>query len=658
MHIITHPDDGTPTCNTHITVTQPASQRRNLKAENIPQVLKDQPQWGVRIGKVPYQPHCPEKKASSTDPSTWGTFDKALEVYEENPTFDGIGRFCSEEDPYQVLDYDGCIDPETGELHDVVTQQQEDLDSYAEISPSGTGLRAIAKARKPGTRCSTKKTPWGAEFAIYEHSKFVTITGRVLGGYTEIREAQEAIDLAYYAAFGEEEKPPPPSEGIGNTLTDSELIERACKSKNGARFRRNHFESDTTGYPSRSEADFAHLADLCFWTGGDKERMVKLFSISALYLPEKGMRYVHRSAKKAIIHHHGGYYLPKKEETPKEVLERVEELEKLWWDKSFPGVGGKTDASIQRALLHVGKRIGTIQDGDLRVSISVRDLAELANCHVNTVLAFTKRAESSGFIRKDTHRAKEEDAAAFILLARLSYDTPYDTEGCVLESVTTSSRSQVADLTTEHYRWRGPVGKGRERALCALEAFGPQTAEELAERLGWSRARDLKARYLEPLAKLGLVEDWDGIWALPGDCCEYQKLQEEVREIAYSTVQDRAKRILSTEGLWVTIVEPSGSVASEEERGRKDRESHARQRAAYRYHLEERRKARERRSEENREITALQNRWDDERAEADGTILELAPAACPEVVDGVVRHDPECACPWCEDGAPGEEEVA
>jgi hypothetical protein len=40
--------------------------------------------------------------------------------------------------------------------------------------------------------------------------------------------------------------------------------------------------------------------------------------------------------------------------------------------QELPRHRGKTDASIQRALLRVGKRIGTIQDGDLRVSISVR----------------------------------------------------------------------------------------------------------------------------------------------------------------------------------------------------------------------------------------------------------------------------------------------
>lgn len=58
------------------------------------------------------------------------------------------------------------------------------------------------------------------------------------------------------------------------------------------------------------------------------------------------------------------------------------------------------------------------------------------------------------------------------------------------------SHTSVSELRTEHYRWRGLVGKGRERALCFLEAFGPMSAKELAQRLGWSRGGDVRQRYL------------------------------------------------------------------------------------------------------------------------------------------------------------------
>ena len=470
---------------------------------------------------------------------------------------------------------------------------------------------------------------------MYEKTRFFTLTGRMFGGHREITEAQEAIDQAYHAAFGEEEKPPPPrgeSEGRGNTLTDSELIELASSSKNGERFRRHHFEGDGTGYPSRSEADFAHLADLCFWTGGDEERMVELFARSALYLPEKGMGYVRRSARKACAKHRGGYFKPKQEKGPnEEVLELVEELERRWWDEEFPGMGGKTMAGMTRALLSEGKRIGTIKPGEgLRVSISVMQLAEIVQCHENTIVNATRRAKDAGILRKDDLNRREEDSGAFILLdPRLACDTPKDTcKERVIGGTTSSSQPPVADLTTDHYRWRGPIGKGRERALCALEAFGPQTDEELAERLGWSRARDLRTRYLEPLEERGLIERQGERWALVGD---YREAQDRVRREPCNTVQLRIRRYYTYEQDGSrrrnSEVVESGSVASEEERERTERERHARKREVFRYYLEERRRAKKRQAEENHEaekrraeedweITELLNRWDEERGEA------------------------------------------
>jgi primase-polymerase (primpol)-like protein len=71
-----------------------------------------------------------------------------------------------------------------------VNRQIEAIGSYTEISPSGRGLKAIARAKKPEKpviRCSTKETPWSDEFAVYEKGRFFTLTGRVFGGYREIR---------------------------------------------------------------------------------------------------------------------------------------------------------------------------------------------------------------------------------------------------------------------------------------------------------------------------------------------------------------------------------------------------------------------------------------------------------------------------------------
>lgn len=650
------------------TPTEDLNQRLNLRAENISRDLKARPQWVVWKGikkpdgktdKVPFQPRYTNRLARTDVPSTWDTFDKAWEVFEKNPRFDGIGYVLSEDDPYVGFDYDNCINSD-GELHEVVSRQVDDLDGYAEISPSGKGLRVIVRAKKPGTRCSTKKTGWDEEFAMYERTRFLTLTGRVLGGHTEVREAQEAVNRAYHAMFGDDQKQPQKTEGRGKVLLgDEELLKLALKSKKGDRFRRHHYDGDSSGYESRSEADLAHLADLCFWTAGDLERMVELFCRSGLYLREKGDRYVRFSASKAVNTHKGGYYSGERRETDPEVLELVEALGDRWWDESFPGVGGKTTAGLIRALISEGKRIGTVVQGaGLRVSISELQLSEIIKCHPNTVGNAAKRAIGLGILERDNLDRREEYSGAFILYdPRLACGTPKDTpsseERCVHRGTTSASRPSVADLTTEHYRWRGYVGKGREQALCAYEAFGFQTDEEMARRFGWSRVRDLRRRYLDKLEELGLIETRGDKRGLVGD---FQRAQDEVRKKKYSTIQLRIKRHFShKEGRRISEVVESGTFASEEERDHSLHESNKRKRQGFRYHLEERRRAAKLQHEERREAarieellreedkTRLLNAWNEETG--------LVEVAWPELVNGVVMHDPDCGCSVCGDEA-------
>ncbi len=267
--------------------------------------------------------------------------------------------------------------------------------------------------------------------------------------------------------------------------------------------------------------------------------------------------------------------------------ELVEALGQTWFENPAKGIGGKTDSSIERALLRKAAEVGTVEPGvGLRVSFSVRALAEEAKCHPNTVVNYTKRAMLAGRLRKDPSTVRGQSGAFVLLDPRLGCDTlnnaPSPVERDVV-GVSQPSHTPVSELRTEHYRWRGLVGKGRERALCFLEAFGPMTSKELARRLGWSRGGDVRRRYLEPLVGLGLVEDrGGGVYALAGD---HRERSEELRRESYSTVQLRVRRVRSVEGLWVHQVAESGMVASEAERDDLDRGRHARQREAYRLRL-------------------------------------------------------------------------
>ena len=75
------------------------------------------------------------------------------------------------------------------------------LDSYAEISPSGDGLKVFIKDNKPGKRCRKAYHEGGIE--IYDLGRFSTVTGRRLQEYpSEVNFRHESLDLVYTSVFG------------------------------------------------------------------------------------------------------------------------------------------------------------------------------------------------------------------------------------------------------------------------------------------------------------------------------------------------------------------------------------------------------------------------------------------------------------------------
>jgi len=156
--------------------------------EKIPPELKALPQWVVwreeiREGKktkVPYQPRNPKRKASSTKPDTWGTFEQALNVAKTNG-FGGIGYVFSVEDPYCGVDLDHCRDPVTGEIAQWAWEIIRRLNSYTEISPSGTGVHILIEGTVPPGG-NSKGLPGGGKVEMYSQGRYFTMTGHHLGG--------------------------------------------------------------------------------------------------------------------------------------------------------------------------------------------------------------------------------------------------------------------------------------------------------------------------------------------------------------------------------------------------------------------------------------------------------------------------------------------
>lgn len=256
----------------------------------LPMGLTEREQWVCwreqerdgRQTKVPVDPNT-GGFASATDPETWGTFDGTRAYAEANGI--GVGFVFTETDPFVGVDLDKCRVPATGTVAEWATEIVGRLDSYTEVSPSGTGYHVIVEGDLPagGNR--------RGDVEMYAHSRYFTVTGEhVEGTPHEIRLRDEALEAVHREfvlgeTAGESEVAPTERETAASAapdLSDAEVLERARSARNGAKFDRL-YRGSTAGYDSNSEADMALCAMLSFWTGGDEGQVDRLFRDSGLY---------------------------------------------------------------------------------------------------------------------------------------------------------------------------------------------------------------------------------------------------------------------------------------------------------------------------------------------------------------------------------------
>jgi len=246
--------------------------------------------------KVPYSPLTSEK-ARVTDPAGWTGYAEAVAAFRERG-YDGIGFVFMKDDPFCGIDLDDCLDPETDEIEPWAQEIIDELDSYTEISPRGTGVHILIRAALPDGRNRRDR------IEMYDHERYFTVTGRHLEDTPRtIEPRQEQLLALRRRSLGE----PPSATGqktphpqIDTELSDQEIIEKATEAKNGEKFQ-HLWNGDKSDYGSASEADQALCSLLAFWTGPDPHRINSLFRQSGLYR-EKWDRadYRDRTIRKAL----------------------------------------------------------------------------------------------------------------------------------------------------------------------------------------------------------------------------------------------------------------------------------------------------------------------------------------------------------------------
>ena len=267
--------------------------------ENIPAELRALPQW-VAAGsdKIPINPRTGQR-ANPADPATWGTFDEA-----RHSGYRHVGFVLRKDDPYTIIDLDNPFkrkgdttiaegDPDYATAVTIAERQRKiysAFDSYTELSQSGTGVHIILRGSIPsGVRRD--------KVDIYSEARYMICTGNVVNPLpimdrSELLQTiyQEMVSTATVVA---------PLEEREQVISDEVLYDMAANAATGAKFKQL-FTGDMTGYPSQSEADFALLAILCFYSKSDSQ-VRRVFRYSELGKRDKAVRndvYINRSLRR------------------------------------------------------------------------------------------------------------------------------------------------------------------------------------------------------------------------------------------------------------------------------------------------------------------------------------------------------------------------
>jgi hypothetical protein len=185
-------------------MTRPES--LEFDAAKIPQELRNIPRWVMwryveqkkvngssTWAKLPFSTM--GTRASTTKPSTWTTFDAAVDAY-LGGNYSGIGLVLGND--VQGIDLDDHRDPATGELSELAMEILLRVSGYAEVSPSGTGIKIFTRGNLDRSRTDHEK---GVE--LYCESRYFTVTGSVIEGHENLPSQVQDLSWLVSKVFDE-----------------------------------------------------------------------------------------------------------------------------------------------------------------------------------------------------------------------------------------------------------------------------------------------------------------------------------------------------------------------------------------------------------------------------------------------------------------------
>ena len=169
--------------------------------DNFPKELLRRKKWvGYRVEIVPRRkkpqkiPKIGDKNinAKVTEKRDWRSISVVMRHADEYK-YDGVGVCISMDDPFVAVDIDDCRDPITGKLKKYAIGIMMTLNSYTEVSPSGTGIHIIARGSLPILGRVNKDT----KVEMYDAARFFTVTGQRIGINTTINERKQELRIIH-----------------------------------------------------------------------------------------------------------------------------------------------------------------------------------------------------------------------------------------------------------------------------------------------------------------------------------------------------------------------------------------------------------------------------------------------------------------------------
>ena len=132
--------------------------------------------------------------------------------------YDGIGFVFAEDDEFCGIDLDACRCRDDGRLTEWSASIINSVGSYAEVSPSGEGVKLVVRAKLPIPSKATGRVAkpknvetFGdkkPEVAMFDKRRFWCMTGRRLNGTPATIEArQQEVEAVFAQYFGSKSKP-------------------------------------------------------------------------------------------------------------------------------------------------------------------------------------------------------------------------------------------------------------------------------------------------------------------------------------------------------------------------------------------------------------------------------------------------------------------